>query len=693
MKTLEPVALTVLLVAGAARAQVPQKVDWFSVATKERAILFRPGQEAEVRLKIKPGAGTSLFWKLVNQSEQVLKEAGGPAALAPDGESVTRLPLGALPEGFYVVRFKTIDKGRTVRRGVVPVGVFGPIPPPDGAVTEPFFPFGVYDKYVISQDPVISNTYLHAICREMRKAGLNTITSGNALGHPTSIEALDIAHRYGIRVMLRLGSAPGEAARRHPAVLVFMYGDEPSMEHLPQYKQTYDDIQAKYPDKSLATCLIADAIGSGNDHDPLRIWPVLKPRLRFLRVYPVRKLNYDGLLRARIFTGDILLNAGFLLTEHAAETPWWFIPQGFGAQPTDLRPLPYWRNPTGAELKGMVHLALAYGASGIMTYSLQTHMGTEAKPTPSLLTQETLAPEDDKYAAYVEMARFVTRVKARLLGAKPGGREVVAERWEVEAVPRQDAEGRPLVYLVNKDSRNTVETAVWAYGAPLLAVTDLGAGRPVTVGAKNGRPAAWVTLGPGDGCLWELSFGEGPLPVHQVNTAQQLTFLSDTITPLGPDEHDVYRVVQPAPRWWKFRVDDSDAGRTEQWFAPDFDDRDWGCLEAGKFWDRQGVKLTGVGWYRVAIAPSAEALKTKPLRLLFQGVDESAWVYLNGEPVCVHYPDSTDGWDRTFTVDVTGKLKPGCANLVAVRVLNRSAAGGIFGKVALVTPTGRRKPE
>jgi hypothetical protein len=52
----------------------------------------------------------------------------------------------------------------------------------------------------------------------------------------------------------------------------------------------------------------------------------------------------------------------------------------------------------------------------------------------------------------------------------------------------------------------------------------------------------------------------------------------------------------------------------------------------------------------------------------------------------VHYPDNVDGWDRSFSIDVSKKLRPGQPNIIAVRVINRIAAGGIYGKVALVTP-------
>ena len=98
-------------------------------------------------------------------------------------------------------------------------------------------------------------------------------------------------------------------------------------------------------------------------------------------------------------------------------------------------------------------------------------------------------------------------------------------------------------------------------------------------------------------------------------------------------------------------------------------------------------------WHVVDQSGKTIAASAKPIALSRNAPTRFTWVHLSGALLFEHYPNSIAGWDRSFTVDVTGKLKPDRPNVLAVRVLNRAAAGGIFGKVALVTPTDKTKPE
>jgi hypothetical protein len=73
----------------------------------------------------------------------------------------------------------------------------------------------------------------------------------------------------------------------------------------------------------------------------------------------------------------------------------------------------------------------------------------------------------------------------------------------------------------------------------------------------------------------------------------------------------------------------------------------------------------GVAWYwREFVAPPNPHPGGRDL-LRFWAVDYQAEVWLNGLPVGHH-----EGGESPFTLDVTGTLKPGAANLLAVRVLN-----------------------
>jgi hypothetical protein len=230
--------LTLVLVCGRfAGAQVPRAVKWLSIDGDKRALLFQPGSDVQIDLAIAPKSGTTLSWRAVDQKEKELARSESPVSLSADSKTKIEIKLGKRDEGFYVIRLDLLD-GKTIKDSTsVPVALFGQHPPADESLKEPFFPVGVYDKYIVNRDLVISNTYLHAICWTLRKAGLNCITSGNTLLEPTT-EQLDIAQSWGVRVMVRTDSVTDPKIINHPAVLALMYGDEPKVENIPAYKQS-----------------------------------------------------------------------------------------------------------------------------------------------------------------------------------------------------------------------------------------------------------------------------------------------------------------------------------------------------------------------------------------------------------------------------------------------------------------------
>ena len=100
------------------------------------------------------------------------------------------------------------------------------------------------------------------------------------------------------------------------------------------------------------------------------------------------------------------------------------------------------------------------------------------------------------------------------------------------------------------------------------------------------------------------------------------------------------------------------------------------------------------GWYRITftLPPPCQG---KPLRLMFAGVDEEAWVYLNGKQVGEHSEKSekkpfTALYDEPFVVEVpAAELKNGEPNVLFVRVHNRVKAGGIWRPVFAIGGTAK----
>lgn len=141
------------------------------------------------------------------------------------------------------------------------------------------------------------------------------------------------------------------------------------------------------------------------------------------------------------------------------------------------------------------------------------------------------------------------------------------------------------------------------------------------------------------------------------------------------------RPVVELPLEWRFRTDPDDGGLARGYHAADLDDSGWQMLKIDQAWEKQGVEHDGVAWYRVGF--SVESLPQEAsLYVQFGAVDESAWVYLNGQFVGEHDIGEA-GWDKPFAIDVTKTIHPG-TNLLAVRVLDRVLAGGIWKPVELV---------
>jgi hypothetical protein len=144
---------------------------------------------------------------------------------------------------------------------------------------------------------------------------------------------------------------------------------------------------------------------------------------------------------------------------------------------------------------------------------------------------------------------------------------------------------------------------------------------------------------------------------------------------------------------WRFATDPQNVGVKEQWFDAGRDSSTWARnrtdFECG--WEGQGFPgYTGVGWYRQSFDLPA-AFARKHVYLHFEAIDEEGWVYLNGEaePAFEHTCASTklapfQIWITPFRFEATGHLLPGKPNLLAVRVYNVAAMGGIWRPVYVV---------
>jgi len=132
---------------------------------------------------------------------------------------------------------------------------------------------------------------------------------------------------------------------------------------------------------------------------------------------------------------------------------------------------------------------------------------------------------------------------------------------------------------------------------------------------------------------------------------------------------------------WRFALDSLRAGHKQGWYEPGFDDSGWETIDIEQAWGEAGYDYIGVTWYRrsIEISPEAEHLTVD---LHFGGVDESAWVWLNGVYVGQH-DIGPSGWNDPFRLDITEEIRWGATNHITVRAMNTAHAGGIWKPVTL----------
>jgi beta-galactosidase len=144
---------------------------------------------------------------------------------------------------------------------------------------------------------------------------------------------------------------------------------------------------------------------------------------------------------------------------------------------------------------------------------------------------------------------------------------------------------------------------------------------------------------------------------------------------------------------WRFRVDPAAASPVAQspfpwqWkpadvrsldlteLPPDLPMGDWRAAGIGQNVFASGLRFA---WYRATLPADAKGAAKS---LLFEAVDDSAVVFLNGRRVLRH-----DGWNEPFEVPMRGGWNAAGPNEVVLLVENTGGGGGIIGSVRFEAP-------
>lgn len=152
------------------------------------------------------------------------------------------------------------------------------------------------------------------------------------------------------------------------------------------------------------------------------------------------------------------------------------------------------------------------------------------------------------------------------------------------------------------------------------------------------------------------------------------------------------RRVAELPLYIKFTRDRFNEGVIDEWYAPDHDDSGWGMKNTYLTWDQQdppedakGHDYDGYGWYRASFECD-KAFAGRPIRLYLGGVINEGWVWVNGLYAGHKSYKLWWGGPHFVDLDVTGLVRPGERNTVAIRVWNDAEIGGLYRRGFLYSP-------
>ncbi len=391
-----------------------------------------------------------------------------PAASAPlvlreakltvkPGENLVAIPADGALEGVVYWVEVTMTGGNMEWKINAPFGRFTP-PPPDTTVTATSITYGAYMKIETNDAAEFYDTLLAATFFQMRRLKMNAAVLAGA---EPPMAHLDLAQRYGIRVVARLNRVGGEEQERimkHPAVLTYMVGDEPKIgpkldAHISQLK----GLMTKYPQFKPITCTIFDSWGTGDDADPDRIYnDHLKDfkMVRMGRLYCFQKLDY-GVGKPISYKPRQEATSIMLGLEADTSREWWLVPPFFGQTAGAPASAQYWRTPTGLEITNFMHLALAHRCTGLLGWGTHSHMGVVQGLLFNGRTMQITSPET--FSQMVQFGEQFSRIKPVLQAFTPMLIPVARTRpFAVDAQARWLKTGQMAIYVVNRDLENEV---------------------------------------------------------------------------------------------------------------------------------------------------------------------------------------------------------------------------------------------
>lgn len=137
--------------------------------------------------------------------------------------------------------------------------------------------------------------------------------------------------------------------------------------------------------------------------------------------------------------------------------------------------------------------------------------------------------------------------------------------------------------------------------------------------------------------------------------------------------------VLPLDRF-EIALDPGDAGLDAGWNdGGDRPDAEWRAIRPARHWEAEGIPgYDGVAWFRTRLR-IPERWSGKPITAVFEGVDDSYRLYLDGREIARHGDPETGEtvWLIRTTADLTPHVEPGREHSLVLRVVDHNGAGGL----------------
>lgn len=235
----------------------------------------------------------------------------------------------------------------------------------------------------------------------------------------------------------------------------------------------------------------------------------------------------------------------------------------------------------------------------------------------------------------------------------------------VETEPADDVPGSWQV----ASPKTTGEFSAVAYYFARKLQKDLGVPVGILHSSWGGTPVeAWTRRG----------------KLEQIDWAQPILERFDAAVKTYPKAKREYDKAYK--RWQETRNGPKNTGESAGYAKPDFDDSDWQAMDLPQAWEKAGINKDGVMWFRKTIQ-LPDGWAGNDLKLSLGPIDDGDTTYINGTKVGHTDASVRGGWQIPRLYNVPAKLVRNNTIVLAVRVVDLSGAGGIWGKPEQLTLT------